>query len=88
MCTVEKGDIVSCQLSFLPIGSEEYLDEIDKVLNLIKATGLKYNIDILSTTIVGDSNKILDLINRIHKEMSFGGCNYMMNIIISNVCGC
>ena len=88
MCPVEKGNIVSCQLSFIPIGNEEYLDKIDEVLNLIKETGLEYNIGILSTTVRGDSKIVLDLIADINKSMSIAGCSYTMNIILSNTCGC
>lgn len=88
MCSVEKGSIVSCQISYFPIDSKEYLKEIDRVLELIKETALEYNIDALSTTIIGDSKKVFDLINNIHKEMSSKDCNYTMNIMISNICGC
>ncbi len=88
MCPVEKGNIVSCQLSFIPIGNEEYLDEINKVLSLIKETGLEYNVGILSTTVRGYLKIVLDLIADINKSMSISGCSYTMNILLSNTCGC
>lgn len=44
MCSMEKINIVSCQITYFPIDSKYYLDEINKVLELIKESGLQYNI--------------------------------------------
>lgn len=88
MCAMEKGSIISCQISYFPIDSNDYLEEIDGVLELIKESDLQYNVDILSTTIKGEDDKVFNLINNIHKEMSHKHCNYTMNIMISNICGC
>ncbi|HSH36075.1 YkoF family thiamine/hydroxymethylpyrimidine-binding protein [Schnuerera sp.] len=88
MCTMEKGSIISCQITYFPIDSKKYLDEIDEVLDLIKDSGLDHNVDILSTTIRGEADKIFNLIANIHKEMSHKNCNYTMNIMVSNICGC
>lgn len=88
MHAVEKGKVVSCQMSYFPIDSKEYLREVDGVLELIKESGLQYNVDLLSTTLRGESEKVFDLISRIHREMSGKNYNYTMNIMISNICGC
>ena len=88
MCTMAKGSIISCQITYFPIGSRQYLEEIDEVLELIKNSGLDYNVDILSTTIKGEADKVFDLITNIHKEMSYKNCNYTMNVMVSNICGC
>lgn len=88
MSAMAKGSIISCQITYLPIDSNNYLDEINEVLELIKDSGLDYNVDILSTTIKGETDKVFNLIANIHKEMSYKNCNYTMNIMISNICGC
>lgn len=88
MCAMAKGNIISCQITYFPIDSNKYLDEINEVLELIKDSGLDYNVDILSTTIKGEADKIFNLITNIHKEMSYKNCNYTMNIMVSNICGC
>lgn len=88
MCSVEKGKITSCQISYFPIDSDEYLEEIDVVLEIIKDSKLKYSVGMLSTTVLGDSEKVFNLISSIHTKMSNGNCKYTMNIMVSNVCGC
>ena len=88
MCSMEKASIVSCQITYFPIDSKYYLDEIDQVLELIKESGLEYNVGGLSTTIKGDAEKVFNLINDIHRKMTSKSCNYTMNIMISNICGC
>lgn len=88
MCAMAKGSIISCQITYFPIDSRKYLDEINDVLELIKDSGLDYNVDILSTTIKGEVDKVFNLIANIHKEMSYKNCDYTMNIMVSNICGC
>lgn len=88
MCKLEEVGVISCQISYLPIGTEKYLDDVEKVLDLIKASGLKYTVDVLSTTIRGDSDKVFNLISTIHREMTLAKSTYTMNIMISNICGC
>lgn len=36
MCAMGKERIISCQIAYIPIDSNEYLEEIDGVLELIK----------------------------------------------------
>ncbi len=88
MCSMGKGSIVSCQITYFPIDSKKYLDEINEVLALFKASGLEYDIGALSTTIKGEAETIFNLISSIHNEMSSKNCNYTMNIMVSNICGC
>lgn len=39
MCNMEEIGIVSCQINYLPIGSKKYLEDVKKVLDLVKASG-------------------------------------------------
>ncbi len=88
MRPVEKRDIISCQLSLLPIGTEDYLEVIDQVLKKIKESGLDYNIGGMSSIVTGDSQAVFELLADINEAMSDSGFGYSMNIMISNVCGC
>ena len=88
MCAMAKGQIVSCQIAYYPIGSVEYDDEVKTVLQLIEESGLDCNIGQMSTTIKGPGDKVMDLIALINKEMSLKGFKYTMNILLSNICGC
>lgn len=85
MCPMEK--ITSCQLSFIPIQGEDYLYEINMVLDIIKASGLEYGIGEMSTVLKGSKIEILELINSIYDLMS-PKCSFVMDIRLSNTCGC
>lgn len=88
MCSMGKEDIVSCQIAYFPIDSKKYLDEIKEILNLIKDSGLDYEIGAMSTVIKGEADRMFDLIKSIHKRASFKNYGYTMNIVFSNICGC
>lgn len=88
MREMAKGSIISCQLNFIPIGTEEYLNPIEEVLSLIKASGLEYTIGDMSTTLLGKPEKIFGLLAEINQNMSAADCNYTMTIVLSNLCGC
>lgn len=85
MCAVEK--IASCQISFAPIGSIDYLGEIQQVLNIIRNSGLEHDIGILSTVVRGEKIKVFKLIKDIYDNME-DACNFTMDVKISNLCGC
>jgi len=85
MRPVEK--IASCEISFLPIGDNNYIQNIEKVLEIIRSSNLEYNIGILSTTVRGDKDKIFLLIKEIYDKME-ETTNFIMDIMISNTCGC
>lgn len=85
MCSMAK--IASCQISFTPINSADYMNDIEKVLDIIKSYNLEYNIGILSTSIKGNKDKVLKLINELYNTMD-DICSFTMDIKISNICGC
>ncbi|MBI9066113.1 MAG: hypothetical protein JEZ09_02395 [Salinivirgaceae bacterium] len=79
--------IISAELSFLSIGSEKYLEDIEIVLNIIKATNLEYKIGVISTSVIGEKSEVLKLINKIVDEM-VEICGFRFDIKLSNLCGC
>lgn len=85
MCPMEK--IASCEIAFIPIGSEDYISPIDKTLDIIKSYGLEYHVGLMSTTIRGDKDKIFKLISDIYNTMD-EECKFTMDIKLSNICGC
>ena len=84
MCLVE--EVISCQISFNPINSRDYLGEIEKVLHIIRSYDVEYSIGILSTSMVGDKEKIFTLIRELYESMK-KVCGFSMDIKISNICG-
>lgn len=81
------GKIASCQISFTLIGSIDYLEDIRQVLNIIGASGLKNDIGVLSTVVIGERSEVLKLIKDIYEAMD-DACDFSMDVKISNLCGC
>ena len=85
MCSMEK--IASCQLAFTPIVSDDYIADVNRVLEIISNSGLENEVGVLSTFVRGEKNRVLKLIADIYEEMD-GVTNFSMDIKISNIFGC
>ncbi len=85
MCSMEK--IASCQLAFTPIVSDDYMGDVNRVLEIISNSGLENEVGVLSTFVRGEKNRVLKLIADIYEEMD-GITNFSIDIKISNICGC
>jgi len=79
--------IASCQLSFTPIVSDDYIADVNRVLEIISNSGLENEVGVLSTFIRGEKGRVLKLIADVYEEMD-GITNFSMDIKISNICGC
>ncbi len=84
MCAMEK--IASCQIAFTPIISDDYIDDVNKVLEIIDNSGLENEVGVLSTFVRGEKSKVLRLIAEIYEEMD-NLTKFSMDIKISNICG-
>lgn len=85
MCPVEK--IASCQITFTPIVSDNYLEDVKTVLDTIDSSGLENSVGVLSTFVRGEKGKVLKLIADIYEIMD-STTKFSMDIKISNICGC
>lgn len=88
MCSMGKGSLASCEITYFPIGSPNYLEEISSVIKIIEGYEVEVDVGILSTTIRGNSEVIFQLIKEIYDVMTKEGCNFTINTMISNICGC
>ncbi|WP_459195855.1 YkoF family thiamine/hydroxymethylpyrimidine-binding protein [Wukongibacter baidiensis] len=79
--------IASCEISYIPIMSKDYIGDVDRVIDIIKSYGLECNVGILSTTIRGNKEKLFSLIKEIYDTMD-DVSSFTMDIKISNICGC
>lgn len=88
MCPMEKNRIASCEITYFPIHSKDYLGDIHKVLEIIQSYGVSCEIGALSTTIRGDRDTIFKLIQDIYDKMEEAGCHFTISMMLSNICGC
>ena len=85
MCCMEK--IASCQISFIPVSSADYIGDVDKVIEMIHNSGLENQVGALSTFVRGERSRVIKLITEIYEKMD-DVTNFTMDIKISNICGC
>jgi uncharacterized protein YqgV (UPF0045/DUF77 family) len=79
--------VVSCEISFIPIQSRDYIKDVDRVLDLIKESGLAHTIGSMSTCIHGGKTEIFNLLEKIYTAME-DICLFKINVGLSNICGC
>lgn len=85
MCQMDQ--IAACEIAFIPIGTAEYLEPIEEVLELIKQSGLAYDIGAMTTFIRGHYTDILKLVENIYQTLNTT-TKFSMEIKLSNLCGC
>ncbi len=81
------GEVISCQISFNPIKSNDYTGDIEKVISIIKSSDLECGVGLLSTTVRGEKGKVFDLLLNIFDSMN-KVCGFSIDIKLSNICGC
>lgn len=85
MCSM--GKVAACELSFLPIQSANYAEDVKRVLALVEESGLEHSVGVMSTFIRGHSKEIFSLLNRIYDALD-ERCSFEMVVKVSNLCGC
>lgn len=88
MCPMEKEGLASCEISYYPIGSKNYIEEIEDVVNIIKGYDLEIDVGLISTSIRGNSDLIFRLIEEIFDKMDKKANNFTISLKLSNTCGC
>lgn len=86
MCQLYQG-MISCQVSFYPLGCSNFISPIDNVLALIEDSGLNYTVGDMATVIKGPASQVLSLISQIMEKMTELGCSFSMPVTFSNTCG-
>lgn len=85
MCAL--GKIASCEISFAPIVSSDYINDVNRVISIIESYNMEHSVGLLSTTVRGDKYRIFDMIREIYDTMD-GTAKFTLDIKISNLCGC
>jgi uncharacterized protein YqgV (UPF0045/DUF77 family) len=79
--------IMGCEISFIPIKSNDYINEINEVLTIIADSGLPHTVGAMSTAISGNRERIFALVQEIYNKME-NKTLFSMQLKLSNVCGC
>ena len=85
MCGLDK--MIYCQLSFAPLARNEYGSDVKRVLRIISDSGLEHEAGVMSTVVRGKEKELFRLMQKIYEDMD-NFCSFIMDIKISNVCGC
>lgn len=69
-------------MPLLPAKDEDQMYAyVDKVIDYIKKSGLKYEIGAMSTTIEGEYDEVFDLLKVIHRIPFNSGCTRVITVI-------
>lgn len=60
---------MTCQLSYLPLETENYQEEVDAIIDQINQYEVETEVSKLSTTVKGDRDEIMKMIDDIYQRM-------------------
>lgn len=85
---MEKGSVIACQVSYLPIQSPDLDTELANVLAVIKAEFPDCEIGEFSTIVKGPVKKVFHLMTKLIEKMDSRGSKFNIQVSLSNICGC
>ncbi len=78
--------MISCQISYIPLGTEAINEQVEKVLAIIERSGATCEIGGMSTTLTGEREVIVRLISEI-LEFAERETTFILDVRLSNQCG-
>ena len=89
MCGMGKTPIVSCQVSFYPLYTEDCITLVKEAVGIIeKNGGVSSSVNEMSTIIRGERKAVMGVLDEIQRRMEEKGVRYTMVVTLSNTCGC
>lgn len=85
MCAVDK--MISCEISFAPLSSADYAADVDRVLKVIAASSLAFEVGAFATVVRGGKEAVFRLVEAVYDEME-DACSFILSVRFSNACGC
>ncbi len=85
MCGMEK--VIACQISYVPVITDRVNEKVEKILSLIRKSGLEYSTGIFATEIRGQKTDLFSLVQDIFDAAEAEG-QFILEVKLSNVCGC
>jgi len=78
--------MISAEISFYPLGEENYKEIINQFLEEINKSGLKFSVNHMSTIIIGEPDDLLDFLKKTFKKFSENH-KFVLKATFSNSCG-
>lgn len=69
------------EFSIIPITDEQLTPFINAAVDVVKKSGLKYEVDAMSTTVEGDLNQILQVVQKAHMAVKSMGADRVLTEI-------
>jgi uncharacterized protein (TIGR00106 family) len=88
--TAHKGEhrMVVAEFSVTPLVSGDMRPYVDTAVEEIRKSGLKYEVDALSTTIEGELDVVLEAVKKAHQRVRSQGADRVVTDIKIDDCGC
>ncbi|MGI6697270.1 MAG: hypothetical protein GX918_01540 [Clostridiales bacterium] len=84
-----KTPVVSCQVSFYPLYTEDCIVPVKEVVDIIgKSDCISSSVNEMSTIIRGEREAVMGVLEEIQRRMEEKGVRYTMVVTLSNTCGC
>lgn len=61
--------MVVAEFSVTPVGKDEMRPFVDAAVEQVRQSGLKYEVDALSTTVEGDLDQVFEVVKRAHSAV-------------------
>lgn len=82
------GKRASLELTYYPMRTVEVNRSVERVLTLLRASGLELEVGGMSTVVRGEIGELLALIQRIHDAAEEQRESFSLVMKLSNACGC
>ena len=79
--------IVACQMSYLPLRTENIEEKVEKILYIIRNSGLEFKVGSFATEIKGSKARVFSLIQDIFEVAETEG-QFVLELKLSNICAC
>ena len=78
---------IACQMSYLPLGTKNIENKVEKILHIIRNSGLEFKVSSFATEIKGSKARMFSLIEDIFEIAETKG-QFVLELKLSNICGC
>jgi len=73
--------MVVAEFTVTPVVGEEMKPYVDAAIELVKASGLKYEVEAMGTTIEGELDQVLDVVKKAHLAVKQMGADRVLTEI-------